>query len=342
MSESGNHSQSADVISSLFQLPVQQLRCYLIDPDSRRVVDVLQDRLAEIWTATSAEVWVDIQASHPNEFQSFLDQLDLHPLIRENCQDPCRSSRFSSYDSSLHFEIPVFAEDSVDQYLSVVCVPRMLITIRTTPLPEVDVLLQHLGDQVRLNEGTKSALLHALLDALTDRLVQAAGSVRDEIRRLTCTMDTQSDSIDIEKIVAVKRIVQDISTIAEDQLYCVTALLSVDTAAFSISQQRDYFRDAVRSYETALRVLQRYEARAAELQQQYLASLQGKTEARLRTLTILSAICMPISLIAGIFGMNFSHMPELQVSWGYPATLIAMAGIALAQMWYFYKRGWFG
>ncbi len=236
----------------------------------------------------------------------------------------------------------MFAEDSVDHYLSVICVPGMLITIRTTPIPEFDLLLQHLDGQLQLNEGTTSAMLYAILDALTDRLVQAAGSARDEIRQLSGAMDTQANGVDIERIVAVKRIVQDISTIAEDQLYCVTALVHVDTAAFSISQQRDYLRDAVRSYETALRVLQRYEARAAELHQQYLASLQGKTEARLRVLTILSAICMPLTLIAGIYGMNFSRMPELQVSWGYHATLIAMAGIAAGQMWYFYKRGWFG
>ena len=125
-------------------------------------------------------------------------------------------------------------------------------------------------------------------------------------------------------------------------MYCIGALVPVDTPAFPISQQRDYLRDATRNYESALRVLHRYEARTAELHQQHLSSLHAKTESRLRALTIVTAICMPLTLIAGIYGMNFSRMPELQVSWGYPATLLVMAGIVIGQVLFFYKRGWFG
>jgi len=117
------------------------------------------DQLAHTWAQTSDEVWIDIQASHPNDFRVFLEKLDLHPLIAEDCLDPHRSSRFSSYESSLHFEVPVFSTDPVDDYLSVICLPRVLITIRTSPISEVERLSQDHDEQVVLNEGTKSALL---------------------------------------------------------------------------------------------------------------------------------------------------------------------------------------
>ena len=155
-------------------------------------------------------------------------------------------------------------------------------------------------------------------------------------------MDERSRAVNDDEIISLKRRVQDITTVAEDQLYCINALVRVDSAAFPIAHQRDYLRDATRNYETALRVLHRYEARAAELYQHYLSSLQAKTESRLRVLTILSTICMPLTLIAGIYGMNFSRMPELKASWGYPVTLLGMAAIALGQLWFFHKRGWFG
>ena len=76
------------------------------------------------------------------------------------------------------------------------------------------------------------------------------------------------------------------------------ALVPIDSEAFPISQQRDYLRDAARNYQAALRVLHRYEARAAELQQQHASFVQAKTESRIRILTILSAICLPLTLIA--------------------------------------------
>lgn len=341
-SMTGNNSSHGDAIDRLSELSVEQLRCCRIDGEHRRLVAVPLDRLAEEWAETSNEIWIDIQASHPDEFRAFLEMLDLHPLIMEDCLEPFRSSRFSSCDASLHFEVPVLSDEAVDHYLSVICLPRVLITIRTTRVPGIDRLLQDLDQQVPLNDGTKSALLYAILDALTDRLVQAAGNARLEIRRMSHSMDEDSDAVSIEEIVSMKRKVQDLSTIAEDQLYCISSLVPVDTNAFPISPQRDYYRDAARNYQTALRVLHRYEARAAELHQQYLSSLQARTESRIRILTILSSICMPLTLVAGIYGMNFARMPETQWPWGYPVTLVAMCLIAIGQLWFFHRRGWFG
>ena len=343
MPEDRDHSRVAAALEQLSRLDVAHLRCHRIDAGLRRAVGITRGQLADAWEQTSDEMWIDIQAANPNEFQAFLHALDLHPLILEDCLDPNRSSRFSSYENSLHFEVPLFSTAAVDDYLSVICVPRLLVTIRTSQIPEVDRLSQDDNQQVQLVEGTKSALLYAILESLTVRLVKAATQSRDEIRRMSHLMDVQPDGVGVEEIVSVKRMVQDITTVAEDQLYCSSALVPVDTAAFPVShQQRDYFRDASRTYEAALRVLHRYEARAAELNQQYLSSLQAKTESRLRVLTILSTVCMPLTLIAGIYGMNFTSMPELQVSWGYPATLLGMAGIAVGLLWYFHKRGWFG
>jgi len=69
--------------------------------------------------------------------------------------------------------------------------------------------------------------------------------------------------------------------------------------------------------------------------------LQDRTNSRLRLLTILSAIFMPLTLIAGIYGMNFKHMPELSWRYGYPAAVGAMLLLAVGLMLYFYRRGWF-
>jgi magnesium transporter len=218
----------------------------------------------------------------------------------------------------------------------------MLITIRTTPISAVDSMLGSLDTQVRLNDGTKSALLYAILDALGDCLIHAARNGRSEIRQLSHSMDKEPGAVDIEKIISVKRRLQDITMIAEDQLYCIRALIAVDSDALPISSQRDYLRDAVRNYETALRVVHRYESRTTELHQQYHLSLQAKTETRIRMLTILSSIFLPLTLIAGIYGMNFASMPELQSTWGYPATLGTMLAIAIGQLLFFYKRGWLG
>jgi hypothetical protein len=94
------------------------------------------------------------------------------------------------------------------------------------------------------------------------------------IRDLSRVLDSEPDAVDMEQIISVQRELQDITMIAEDQLYCLRGLISVDSNALAISGQCDYLRDALRSYETALRVVHRYESRAAEMRQQYPFFLQ--------------------------------------------------------------------
>ncbi|MGI9428632.1 MAG: magnesium transporter CorA family protein [Bythopirellula sp.] len=342
LSSAHNRIDLSNALAGLGGLPLECVQCHLIDREQARLIPLSTVELAEQWSDISQEVWMDIQADQPDQFQTFLEELQLHPLILEDCLEPFRSSRFSSFDSSMHFEFPVIGDGTADSYLSIVCVPGLLVTIRTTPIPAVDHLIEGLAAQVPLNEGSKSALLYAILDKLGDTLIDAVRQERSEVRRLSHSLDKQSDSVEIEQVIAVKRHLQDLTMIAEDQLYCVRALVAVESPALSVSSQRDYFRDAVRSFETVLRVVHRYEARSTELHQQSLLSLQARTESRIRILTILSSICMPLTLIAGIYGMNFSRMPELQSSWGYPVTLLIMAGIATGQMIFFYRRGWFG
>jgi magnesium transporter len=69
---------------------------------------------------------------------------------------------------------------------------------------------------------------------------------------------------------------------------------------------------------------------------------QDQTNRRLGMLTVLSAIFMPITLMAGIWGMNFETMPELSLRFGYPLALALMVAVAVGMFRYFRKHGWFG
>jgi len=72
-----------------------------------------------------------------------------------------------------------------------------------------------------------------------------------------------------------------------------------------------------------------------------LMDQQQLTEARMRVLTIISATFLPLTLIAGIYGMNFTHMPELDESYAYVLVLAGMAIFAIGMVVFFIRRGWF-
>ena len=62
----------------------------------------------------------------------------------------------------------------------------------------------------------------------------------------------------------------------------------------------------------------------------------------IKVLTVISTVFIPLSFLAGLYGMNFAHMPELRSPWGYPALLIVMGTIALGMLVWFWRRGWIG
>jgi len=73
----------------------------------------------------------------------------------------------------------------------------------------------------------------------------------------------------------------------------------------------------------------------------YMSTLNNRMNAVMKVLTVITTVFIPLTLIAGIYGMNFEHMPELHWRWGYPLVLVAMLGIAGWMLSVFKKRGWF-
>jgi magnesium transporter len=77
------------------------------------------------------------------------------------------------------------------------------------------------------------------------------------------------------------------------------------------------------------------------ISQAYAASVANRMNQVMKTLTILTSIFAPLTLIAGIYGMNFSHMPELQLRNGYYIALLLMVLVAVLQSLWLWRRGWF-
>jgi magnesium transporter len=73
----------------------------------------------------------------------------------------------------------------------------------------------------------------------------------------------------------------------------------------------------------------------------YLSSLSNRLNEVMKVLTIIATIFMPLTFLAGVYGMNFKHMPELEWPWGYPVVLGVMCIVALSMLAYFRKKKWF-
>jgi magnesium transporter len=107
------------------------------------------------------------------------------------------------------------------------------------------------------------------------------------------------------------------------------------------SEYKTYLRDITSNAEQVLRVLGRSEDRLKDLQASYQLAVNNTSEKRLRLLTVISAIFLPLTLITGFFGMNFTSMILLDTPYGIWLALTVMVTVLLLMVGYFYRRGWF-
>jgi len=164
---------------------------------------------------------------------------------------------------------------------------------------------------------------------------------RRKIESLEEAIDQMADSVQINQIMMLKQRVARLSKTCDDQRFCMTALQTIESDVFDISYFREYFRDSLTNLEYTIRSVGRQQTHLSELRQHYQLTLQERTNKRLRLLTILSAVFMPLTLIAGIYGMNFRYMPELKWPYSYPLVIAVMIALAVVLLWVFYWKGWF-
>jgi magnesium transporter len=106
-------------------------------------------------------------------------------------------------------------------------------------------------------------------------------------------------------------------------------------------ENRPYVRDVKGKVQSLYERLEAQRSLLESLESLYVSSVSQRTNEVMRILTVFSAVFMPLTFIAGVYGMNFAWMPELEWSWGYPLVLLVMAAVAISMIaWMKQKRFW--
>jgi magnesium transporter len=173
------------------------------------------------------------------------------------------------------------------------------------------------------------------------RVGRAVRNIRTDILQLDDQMDRDPAAVSLDQILSAKDQLLRLLSVSEEQLECFEAVTEPGIDALDFSKLKGSARLLLAAAGSTERMANRLEKRVADLRQRYDAHQQEKLNHRLAILTILSAVFLPLTLIAGIWGMNFEQMPELGLPVGYPMALTTMALIAGILLWIFHRNGWF-
>lgn len=215
---------------------------------------------------------------------------------------------------------------------------RVLVTVRAADNVSVDVVRQRLLDGRIKTPPSPMMLAHAILDAMVDRYLR----MREVMDQYFTTLQDELLSPDTpmndwRSLLECRREVRRLEALSESQLDALDAWRR--GSRFDWDQ-----RDEVRMRDLAEhvnRVLSHAAAQERDIEaavQLHFASVAHRTNRVVQRLTVMSAIFFPLTLITGIYGMNFQHMPELAWEYGYYYTLGLLGVVGGGLWWYFRKR----
>ncbi len=289
------------------------------------------------------ESWFDIEDAGPEELRQFLSPLNLHPLMLARCLDQAVVPGVISYGPAVLLEYPAALDREAESqsYLTFVLQSPALVTIRHGLIPGFDDFMRSLVAEGAPSLSHLVQIVYLILDDLTDLSVQAETEVRDEIQRVAKILNEDPDAVRAGDLTKLRWQVDRLVSLVENQLDSIAGLNASDSEVLREPHRKAYIQDLVSEVEIAQRGIYRLETRVNDLHAYYQMAGSDRVEKRLRILTIVTAITLPLGLLAGLLGMNVGGLPGAKWPYGFIAVIILMVVIAAVELWYFKRKGWF-
>jgi magnesium transporter len=304
----------------------------------------LSDELAAVRQEGHGWIWIGLKDPTDAEFDLVKDELQLHPLAVEDAVDGHQRPKLEIYDASLFVVVkPLrYIDETSDIETGEVMVflgDRFVVTVRrgeAGPLATVRKLIE--SDPTRLSIGPV-AVLHGVMDAVVDNYDLIDREIQEDMERLEGSIFADDRSSDAREIYALKREVLEFRRAALP-LIEPARRLSEDAIPHVPDAAKPFFRDVGDHLLRSVDHIESYDRLLTDILNAHLAQVSVRQNDDMRKISAWVAIAAVPTMIAGIYGMNFKHMPELGTEWGYPVTLAAMVIFCSALFRAFKRSGW--
>ena len=182
-------------------------------------------------------------------------------------------------------------------------------------------------------------LLYALMDTVIDHYFVELEKIEEATERLEEAVFQDPDGSTLAEIQQLRSTLIQFRRLVRPLRETVNGLLR-DEGELIAEKTGIFLRDA---YDHTIQVIDTVEGfrdTVSGLLDVYLSSVSNRMNEVMKVLTIIATIFIPLTFIAGVYGMNFEYMPELQMVWAYPLIWLTMLVLALGMLWFFRRRGW--
>jgi len=289
--------------------------------------------------------WLNVSGVHDIALLEKLGACyQIHPLVMEDVGNTEQRPKLEDYRDYLFIVLKMlYCDDSGEimaEQLSLIVGPNFVISFQENGkdvLESVRVRLRNA--QARIRSQGSDYLAYSLIDAVVDHYFVILEKLAADIEEIEEDL-TQNPTA--ESLRAIHRLKREILFLRKSVWPLREVINSLQRRESPLIRESTvvYLRDV---YDHAIQVMdtmETYRDMVSGMLETYLSSVSNRLNEVMKVLTIIATIFIPLTFIAGVYGMNFRHMPELEVPWAYPALLCLMVAVGLGMLVYFRRRRW--
>jgi magnesium transporter len=294
-------------------------------------------------------VWVNVDGLGDAEMlQELAAQFELHRLSLEDVVNVGQRAKVEPYDDHLFVVMRMVTSETREHHeqISMFLGKRFVLTFQERAGDCFDPVRQRIREgKGRIRRAGPDYLAYALLDALIDGYFPLLEEIGDRLDVLEGEVFTRPEKDTVTRIQSIKGQLRGIRRTGWPHRDVAVALLR--DSEFVAEETKLYLRDCEDHAIQVIDLTDLYREVATDLMGAYLSSVSNRMNEVMKFLTIVASIFIPLSFIAGVYGMNFDpeasafNMPELGWTFGYPVVLGAMLAVGLGMILYFKIKGWF-
>ena len=327
----------------------QKTRISLIDYSQENLDEKEIEDLDEMLTFIKRDTvtWVIVEGLSQVEIIAHIGNLfGIHPLVQEDILHTNQRPKFEEYEDYLFLVLkscrPMAQEKFSISYeqISLLVMKNVVFTFKE----KVDDVLHPVMQRIRTSKGRFRSLgadylTYAILDNIVDQNFVVIDSLDEAIMHIEDDLLTLPTQATLHEIQQLKRELINLRRYVSPVRELMAGLLRSETPLISESTQL-YLRDVTDHGIRVIESIESYREMLTGLLDIYISNVSNKMNEVMKVLTVFASIFIPLTFLAGIYGMNFEYMPELKWKWAYPVLWLAFITIPVVLLFYFKRKKW--
>jgi magnesium transporter len=322
------------------------MRAWIVDADKIRAVTAIDDIRAAL--EAKQLIWIDLQQQSADADELLVKTVDVHQLTIEDIWAQRAQPKLEDYRNYLYVIAHGVCGTKRGLYESIeidVLIGKTFIISHDPHGVTTTEVLADLERDPRLLSRGPAWLAHSLLDRVVDRYIPVVDELDTQLESLTTDAlekaGTKKGQAVMRRILRYKRMLQNLRRISVHQREILLRLSRGDFEEIP-REVVPFLRDVNDHFLRINDLIESYRDLVTSALEAYLSVQSNRMNEVMKTLTMISTVMLPLSFIAGLYGMNFRHMPELDWVLGYPFALVLMAVVTTGILLWFRYKGWLG